>query len=48
MTNLEDPEEFVADYTKLLPTSDINEMQKVLEMRGIKRSEQAVVLSIYR
>ncbi|PAV59529.1 hypothetical protein WR25_16331 [Diploscapter pachys] len=48
MTNLENPEEFVADYTNLLPTSDINEMQKVLEMRGIKRSEQAVVLSIYR
>lgn len=39
---------FVENYIKLLPESDITEFQKVLDMKGLKRSEQNVMTEIFR
>lgn len=48
MCNLETVEDFVEQYAKLLPVSDAAEMQKVLEMKGIKRQEHSAILHAYR
>ncbi|XP_054718970.1 vacuolar protein sorting-associated protein 53 homolog [Uloborus diversus] len=44
----ENAENFVDNYMKLLPESDITEFQKVLDMKGLKRSEQNVMTDIFR
>lgn len=44
----ENAESFVDNYMKLLPESDITEFQKVLDMKGLKRSEQNVMTDIFR
>lgn len=48
MSDLESPELFVQNYAKLLPESDASEFQKVLEMKAIRRLEQAPLLQLYR
>ncbi|XP_071037420.1 vacuolar protein sorting-associated protein 53 homolog isoform X2 [Parasteatoda tepidariorum] len=41
-------ESFVDDYIKFLPESDITEFQKVLDMKGLKRSEINSLTEIFR
>ncbi|UMM24503.1 hypothetical protein L5515_004708 [Caenorhabditis briggsae] len=48
MCSLDTVDEFVEQYIKLLPASDAAEMQKVLEMKGVKRQEHSAVLNTYR
>ncbi|KAK3083798.1 hypothetical protein FSP39_003324, partial [Pinctada imbricata] len=48
MSPNEPPQGFVDSYIRLLSDSDINEFQKVLEMKGLRRSEQSNILEIYR
>lgn len=44
----EPAESFVEHYTKQLPESDAQEFQKVLDMKGLKRSEQNVLTEVFR
>ncbi|ESO10106.1 hypothetical protein HELRODRAFT_72764 [Helobdella robusta] len=39
---------FVDNYIKLLPESDTTELQKILDMKGLKRTDQNVVMDTYR
>ncbi|VDI70663.1 vacuolar protein sorting-associated protein 53, partial [Mytilus galloprovincialis] len=48
MSPHEQPQGFVDNYIRLLSDSDINEFQKVLEMKGLRRGEQSNLLEIYR
>lgn len=41
-------EEFVATYARMLPESDSSELQKVLEMKAMRRQEQASIIQLYR
>uniref|UniRef100_A0A1I7UFH0 LisH domain-containing protein n=1 Tax=Caenorhabditis tropicalis TaxID=1561998 RepID=A0A1I7UFH0_9PELO len=48
MCSLKTVDEFVEQYIKLLSISDVPEMQKVLEMKGVKRQEHSAILNAYR
>lgn len=48
MSNMDSPEAFVEYYSTLLPDSNSTELQKVLEMRGLKRIEQLTIIQAYR
>uniref|UniRef100_T1J5E2 Vacuolar protein sorting-associated protein 53 homolog n=1 Tax=Strigamia maritima TaxID=126957 RepID=T1J5E2_STRMM len=39
---------FIENYIKLLPESDIVEFQKILEMKGVKKAEQNVLMESFR
>ena len=39
---------FVAHYTRLLPDSDVVEFQKILDMKGVRRSDQQQLIDLYR
>lgn len=40
--------DFVEQYLRLLPDSDLSEFQKVLEMKGIRRAEQSQLTEVFR
>ncbi|GMT18985.1 hypothetical protein PFISCL1PPCAC_10282 [Pristionchus fissidentatus] len=48
MSDINSSDEFVDNYVKLMPDSDVTELQKVLDMRGLKRTEQTALVTIYR
>ncbi|CAJ0942568.1 unnamed protein product, partial [Mesorhabditis belari] len=48
MHDISIPEQFVATYCSLLPQSDLNELQKVLEMKGVRRADQSSIVAAYR
>lgn len=48
MTDTSKPEDFIIHYTKMLPDSDSSELQKVLEMRGMRRAEQTQLIQLFR
>uniref|UniRef100_A0AC35ETN6 Vacuolar protein sorting-associated protein 53 homolog n=1 Tax=Panagrolaimus sp. PS1159 TaxID=55785 RepID=A0AC35ETN6_9BILA len=48
MTDVTKPDEFVINYSRMLPESDSSELQKILEMRSMRRSEQQQIIAIYR
>ncbi|XP_054281350.1 vacuolar protein sorting-associated protein 53 homolog [Macrosteles quadrilineatus] len=48
MAPIEPDTAFVDQFLKLLPESDIQEFQKVLEMKGLKAAEKNHLLSIFR
>ncbi|KJH40611.1 Vps53-like protein [Dictyocaulus viviparus] len=48
MSNMDTPENFVEHYSTLIPESNIPELQKVMDMRGVKKSEQTLILQVYR
>eukprot|EP00080_Pristionchus_pacificus_P005924 PDM65944.1 vps-53 [Pristionchus pacificus] len=48
MSPINSPDEFVENYVKLMPESDVAELQKVLDMRGLKRAEQTQLVTTYR
>nr|SVE77464.1 EOG090X024P [Daphnia lumholtzi]SVE78094.1 EOG090X024P [Daphnia lumholtzi] len=39
---------YVAHYIRLLPESEPSEFQKILDMKGVRRSEQQILVEIYR
>lgn len=39
---------YVAQYMRLLPDSDPTEFQKILDMKGIRRSDQQLPTDLYR
>jgi len=40
--------QFVDQYIKLVPDADLQEFQKVLDMRGIRKLEQSVYVEQFR
>jgi len=49
MSPHEQAEEFIASYTKLMhEDTDISNFQKVLEMKGLKRSEQHALIELFK
>ncbi|KAJ1348805.1 Vacuolar protein sorting-associated protein 53 [Parelaphostrongylus tenuis] len=48
MSNMDTPEDFVEHYSTLLPESNTSELQKVLDMCGVKKVEQTSILQAYR
>lgn len=42
------PEMFVENYFKLFHEKDISEFQKILDMKGIKKSESAILSELFR
>ncbi|XP_054154462.1 vacuolar protein sorting-associated protein 53 homolog [Oppia nitens] len=44
----EKTEHFIESYVKLLPDSDNNEFQKILDMKGVKRSESTQLLEAFK
>uniref|UniRef100_A0AC35TLR8 Vacuolar protein sorting-associated protein 53 homolog n=1 Tax=Rhabditophanes sp. KR3021 TaxID=114890 RepID=A0AC35TLR8_9BILA len=40
--------DFIDNYVKILPDSDSTELQKILDMRSMKRSEQIPLLNLYK
>lgn len=39
---------YVAHYTRLLPDSDPSEFQKILDMKGVRRSDQQLLVDLFR
>jgi len=39
---------FIESYIKLLPDSDNNEFQKILDMKGVKRAESTLLLEAFK
>lgn len=48
MSEVASHEEFVTTYARMLPESDSSELQKVLEMKAMRRQEQASIIQLYR
>ncbi|WAR02922.1 VPS53-like protein [Mya arenaria] len=48
MSHHEPAKAFIDNYIRLLNDSDISEFQKILEMKGLKRSEINTLLELYR
>jgi len=48
MSPLESSRSFVDNYCKLLAETDIVELQRILDMKGLKRNDQAPMLDMYR
>jgi hypothetical protein len=48
MHDVSKPEDFVTHYARMLPDSDSTELQKILEMRNMRRTEQTQIVQIYR
>ncbi|XP_071094311.1 vacuolar protein sorting-associated protein 53 homolog [Haliotis cracherodii] len=42
------PQGFVDNFIRLLTDSDINDFQRVLDMKGLRRSEQSHLIDMYR
>nr|CAG4643761.1 EOG090X024P [Lepidurus arcticus] len=43
----ETPERFIDQYIKLLPDSDLPELQRLLELKGVRRADQQVMTETY-
>lgn len=39
---------YVAQYNRLLPDSDPSEFQKILDMKGVRRSDQQPLVDLFR
>uniref|UniRef100_A0A915PFA0 Vacuolar protein sorting-associated protein 53 homolog n=1 Tax=Setaria digitata TaxID=48799 RepID=A0A915PFA0_9BILA len=48
MAEIDSPEGFVMAYVRLLPDSDSSELQKVLEMKALRRQEQTNIIQLYK
>lgn len=48
MSDASKPDDFVLNYARMMPKSDANELQKILEMRSMKRSELSALVQLYR
>jgi hypothetical protein len=49
MGDMSKPEAYVTNFARILPDSDVNELQRILEMRGtLRKVEQQQILQLYR
>lgn len=48
MTKTEPPKSFIDQFLKLLPDSDVQEFQKILEMKGLKTAERNILISEFK
>jgi len=48
MSDATNYEDFISNYAKMLPESDSTELQKILEMKSLRRAEQAPLIQLYR
>uniref|UniRef100_A0A1I7VT28 Vacuolar protein sorting-associated protein 53 homolog n=1 Tax=Loa loa TaxID=7209 RepID=A0A1I7VT28_LOALO len=48
MSEINSHEEFVLAYVRLLPDSDSSELQKILEMKALRRQEQTSIIRLYK
>lgn len=48
MVELTPTETFVEQYLRLLPDSDVLELQKILEMKFVRRLDQTPIIELYR
>lgn len=48
MSEADRPKDFTEHYLKLLPECQLSEFYKVLEMKGLKKNEQAVFVELFR
>ncbi|KAI6201286.1 Vacuolar protein sorting-associated protein 53-like protein [Aphelenchoides besseyi] len=48
MADVSKPDDFILNYARMLPKSDYNELQKILEMRAMKRADIQNIIHLYR
>ncbi|KAJ8950783.1 hypothetical protein NQ318_011277 [Aromia moschata] len=48
MTPVDPPKNFVEQYKKLLPECQLTEFYKILEVKGVKRQEQTVLVDMFK
>ncbi|KAL3095313.1 hypothetical protein niasHS_007412 [Heterodera schachtii] len=48
MADKSNQEEFIAHFIRILPDSDAAELQRILEMRPIRRNEQNQIIQLYK
>lgn len=48
MTPVDPSKSFVEQYRKLLPECQLNDFHKILEMKSVKRQEQAVLIEVFK
>lgn len=48
MTPVDPAKSFVEQYKKLLPDCQMNEFHKILEMKSVKRQEQAILVEVLK
>lgn len=48
MSEADNPEDFVNAFSRLMPDSDSSELQKILEMKALRRQEQANIIQLYK
>lgn len=48
MTDATRADDFVAHYARLLPDSDSSELQKILEMKALRRADQTPLIQRYK
>lgn len=48
MTPVDPPKAFLEQYMKLLPECQLTEFSKILEMKSMKKQEQAILIDLFR
>jgi vacuolar protein sorting-associated protein 53 len=48
MADVSKAEDFVTQYMRILPDSDSAELQRILEMRSVRKAEQQQIVQLYR
>uniref|UniRef100_A0A915MLE9 Vacuolar protein sorting-associated protein 53 homolog n=1 Tax=Meloidogyne javanica TaxID=6303 RepID=A0A915MLE9_MELJA len=48
MADTSDPNEFVTHYMRILPDSDVSELQRILEMRSMRKADQQQLVQLYK
>ena len=48
MADISNFEEFVTHFIRTLPDSDSNDLQKILEMRSVRRPDQVQIIQLYK
>lgn len=48
MADTSDPNEFVIHYMRILPDSDVSELNRILEMRSMRKADQQQLVQLYK
>ena len=48
MADTSDSNEFVTHYMQILPDSDVNELQRILEMKSMRKADQQQLIQLYK
>lgn len=48
MTPVEPAKSFIEQYMKLLPDCSLTEFTKILEMKSVKKQDQAILIDMFR